>query len=135
MHEPVYSYAQNREDVLLWRALKDVPSECGKWIDVGANDPLRDSVTQLFSIRGWSGINVEPVRSCFDRLCQWRSRDVNILGACSDSDGPLRLFRVADNTALSTADLSLAAYYRQANCVWASPLPQRGRFVGRHRCL
>jgi hypothetical protein len=40
------SYAQNFEDVMLWRALQHV--ERGFYIDVGANDPTIDSVTKAF---------------------------------------------------------------------------------------
>ena len=53
------SYAQNFEDVMLWRALREVTH--GFYIDVGAADPDSDSVTRAFYDRGWSGINVEPV--------------------------------------------------------------------------
>jgi hypothetical protein len=42
------SYSQNNEDILLWRALKNV--EKGFYIDVGANHPVDDSVTKLFSL-------------------------------------------------------------------------------------
>ncbi len=52
------SYAQNFEDVMLWRALKHV--ERGFYIDVGAFSPDLDSVTRAFSERGWRGINIEP---------------------------------------------------------------------------
>ena len=40
------SYAQNFEDVLLWRALHDV--ERGRYIDIGAQDPEFDSVSFAF---------------------------------------------------------------------------------------
>lgn len=53
------SYAQNFEDVRLWRALKQF--EHGFYIDVGANDPSHDSVTKAFYDHGWHGINVEPM--------------------------------------------------------------------------
>ena len=52
------SYAQNFEDVMLWRALRHV--ESGFYIDVGAAHPDDYSVTRAFYDRGWSGINVEP---------------------------------------------------------------------------
>ena len=41
------SHAQNREDVLLWRALNDV--EQGRHIDLGAAEPVTDSVTYAFT--------------------------------------------------------------------------------------
>ena len=53
------SFAQNFEDVILWRVLKDVLS--GFYIDVGANDPVIDSVSYAFYQRGWRGIHVEPM--------------------------------------------------------------------------
>ena len=38
----IISYAQNREDILLWRALHDVDD--GFYVDVGAQDPSHDSI-------------------------------------------------------------------------------------------
>jgi len=52
------SYAQNYEDVMLWRALKHI--ENGFYIDVGAAWPSEHSVTKLFYDEGWRGINIEP---------------------------------------------------------------------------
>ena len=52
------SYAQNYEDVMLWRALKHV--DHGFYIDVGAYSPVEYSVTKAFYERGWRGINIEP---------------------------------------------------------------------------
>ena len=52
------SYAQNFEDVMLWRALKHISN--GFYIDVGAWSPDIDSVTRIFYEHGWRGVNVEP---------------------------------------------------------------------------
>ncbi len=60
------SYAQNQEDVLLNRVFQGLSD--GFYIDVGANDPVVDSVTKLFYDRGWTGINVEPDENCWRRL-------------------------------------------------------------------
>ena len=38
------SYAQNFEDVMLWRALKHVQK--GTYVDVGAQHPVIDSVSK-----------------------------------------------------------------------------------------
>jgi hypothetical protein len=40
------SFAQNFEDVTLWRALRDVGQ--GSYIDIGAQDPETDSVSLAF---------------------------------------------------------------------------------------
>ena len=54
----IISYAQNFEDVLLWRALKQVRN--GFYIDIGAQHPEHDSVSKLFYDHGWRGVHVEP---------------------------------------------------------------------------
>ena len=46
--DPFVSYAQNQEDVVLARALRPDDSE-GFWVDVGAGDPVLDSVTAAFA--------------------------------------------------------------------------------------
>nr|WP_244600274.1 FkbM family methyltransferase [Afipia felis] len=62
----IVSYSQNLEDILLHRALCHV--ECGFYIDVGANDPVIDSVTKLFYDAGWRGVNVDPNQHFIDLL-------------------------------------------------------------------
>lgn len=104
------SYAQNHEDVALMRALGHLPT--GFYIDVGAHDPVADSVTKAFYDRGWCGINVEPVAAWFDRLAQQRPRDVNLQVAAGEHAGHLTLHDV-EGTGLSTADAQQAQAYRQ----------------------
>ena len=70
------SYSQNFEDVMLRRALQDI--RCGFYIDVGAFDPLMDSVTNWFYGEGWSGINIEPNPEMLATLQVARTRDVNL---------------------------------------------------------
>lgn len=99
------SYAQNYEDVMLARALRGV--EKGFYIDVGAQDPVNDSVTKSLYERGWHGINVEPVTHWFERLVVDRPRDRNLQLAVSDGPGTLHLFEVVDS-GLSTTDPGFA---------------------------
>jgi len=101
----IISYAQNFEDVMLWRALKHV--KCGFYIDVGANDPVIDSVTKLFYDSGWRGINVEPDEQWFLKLEAERPRDINLQCAAADYDGELN-FYVLPNTGLSTSNKTIA---------------------------
>lgn len=83
------SYAQNYEDVMLWRALRHVGT--GSYIDVGANDPVIDSVTHLFYQLGWRGINIEPLRCHFEDLQRERPDDVNLLCAAGAFEGEIEL--------------------------------------------
>jgi FkbM family methyltransferase len=99
------SYAQNLEDVMLFRALKDV--EKGFYIDAGAQDPVVDSVTKAFYERGWRGINIEPVERWFQKLVTDRPEDINLQVAAAAQSSEIRFFEVHD-TGLSTADPEFA---------------------------
>ena len=70
------SYAQNFEDVILNRLFHNVP--VGRYIDVGAYDPVIDSVTKHFYDKGWSGVNVEPVARFHSKFEEQRPRDWNL---------------------------------------------------------
>jgi FkbM family methyltransferase len=95
------SYAQNFEDVLLNRCFKH--QDTGFYIDVGAWDPVFDSVTKHFYDKGWNGINIEPSPRQYKRLVELRPRDVNLQVAAGDSEGEL-LFYEVDDGRLSTLD-------------------------------
>ena len=105
------SYAQNYEDVMLLRALRGV--ERGFYIDVGAQDPVNDSVTKMFYQRGWQGINIEPVTHWYQRLLADRPHDINLQLAVSDKPGRLHLYEV-EGSGLSTTDPEFAQRHRQA---------------------
>jgi FkbM family methyltransferase len=95
------SYAQNGEDVLLYRALRDVERGC--YVDVGAADPVFDSVTFAFYQRGWRGINLEPSPVPFKRLVEVRREEINLNLAIGDSEGTTAFFVVQGADILSTA--------------------------------
>lgn len=86
----IVSYAQNFEDVMLWRALKKITN--GFYVDIGANDPSIDSVTHLFYQNNWSGINVEPLKEHFDALVNNRDRDINLNCAVSNCTDELEIW-------------------------------------------
>ncbi len=104
------SYAQNAEDVLLWRALGRI--EHGFYIDVGANDPVEHSVTKAFYDAGWNGINVEPLPVHVAAFDTQRPRDVNLAIAAGSADGELTLYDVPDVRGWASPDQDVAAMHR-----------------------
>lgn len=94
------SYAQQFEDIILWRALKDVQN--GAYIDIGANDPVVDSVSLLFYERGWRGLHVEPMPSYAKRLRELRPDETVVEAAVGDESKDITLFQI-DGTGLTTA--------------------------------
>ncbi len=105
------SYAQNYEDVALYRALKHISH--GFYVDVGAEDPEVDSVTKAFYERGWRGINIEPAENGFRKLCADRPEDVNLNVAAGADSGSLMFFEIADHACLSTAVERIANEHRE----------------------
>ena len=86
------SHAQNFEDVMLWRALKHVQQ--GFYIDIGANDPVVDSVSLAFYERGWRGVHVEPLQLHAERLRAARPGDDVHQVAIAATAGPLDFYSV-----------------------------------------
>lgn len=99
------SYAQNFEDVMLWRALGHVDG--GLYVDVGAQHPRIDSVSRAFYERGWRGVHIEPVPAFADLLRADRPDETVLQVALAEREGTLALNVFAD-TGLSTAVASYA---------------------------
>ena len=99
------SYAQNFEDVILWRALGHISK--GFYVDVGAHHPTTESVTKAFYEAGWSGINIEPARSWYQLLAAERARDINLCIAVGQAACEQAFFEIP-NPGLSTLSPELA---------------------------
>jgi FkbM family methyltransferase len=97
---PIVSYAQNREDVVLWRALGHIPD--GRYVEVGANHPREDSVSFTFYQHGWSGLTVEPVQQFADLHRALRPRDVLVQAAITNDDVASVTLHSIPDTGLST---------------------------------
>jgi FkbM family methyltransferase len=92
-------YAQHGEDRRLAELLAQ--TRRGFYIDVGAWEPVQDSVTKHFYDRGWRGINVEPNPAYHAMLVQSRPRDVNLCIALGDVQEQ-RTLTLVGSTGLST---------------------------------
>ncbi len=110
---PMTSYAQNHEDVLLARLFPR--GLTGFYVDVGANDPIKNSITKHFYDQGWRGVNIEPASDPFKRLAEARPRDVNLNVGLSDHEGTLTLYEFPpDISAVSTFSEEQAEWHRDA---------------------
>jgi FkbM family methyltransferase len=92
------TYAQNFEDVMLRRVFAGRNN--GFYIDVGAMDPVFDSVTNYFYEQGWSGINIEPNEWFYNKLLAERPRDINLNVAIGEREEsrPLYIFEQYGNS-------------------------------------
>ena len=97
-----YSFANNSEDILLFRCFKDKRE--GYYVDVGANRPVYESVTCAFYDMGWCGLDVEPVPERARELRWARPRDIVVEAAASSAEGVATLYRTAGSAGLSSLD-------------------------------
>jgi FkbM family methyltransferase len=107
----VVSYAQEGEDLLLCRLLKK--TDKGFYVDIGAHDPVRYSNTNLFHLKGWTGINVDASVESIQRFQSTRPRDINLCFAVSSMSGEHEMF-IFEEGALTTGSAELAEKYQRA---------------------
>lgn len=106
-----FSYAQNFEDVILWRALKHI--ENGFYLDIGAFHPEHDSVSLAMYQHGWRGVHVEPVPEAAALFRESRPDELVVQCALSTATEPLRLFRF-DAGGMTTGDAGIAEIHASA---------------------
>lgn len=114
MKKQLISYAQNFEDVRLWRALHAVQQ--GYYIDIGAQSPIVDSISRVFYENGWRGAHVDAMQVYTDELRDARSGDIVINAAVAAEPGTLTFYGIAE-TGLSTTQLDIAERHREAGFV------------------
>ena len=105
----ITSYAQNFEDVMLWRVLGHIPN--GFYIDVGAQHPVIDSVSKAFYEHGWRGVHVEATAFYATLVRADRPDEIVLQVALSDKPGSLTFYEIPD-TGLSTGDAAIAEHHR-----------------------
>lgn len=115
MNTTLVSYAQNREDLILQAFFADV--QTGTYVDVGANHPIKHSVTKLFYQKGWRGIHVEPNESLCDLLRFDRPEDVVLNEGVSNKPGKLPFTEYA-NHGLSTFSPAMRDEYKGQRSVF-----------------
>ena len=109
--EGFVSHAQNFEDVRLWRAFADVAQ--GRYLDIGTQDPVRDSVSLAFYERGWRGVHVEPTPAYAAATRAARPDETVIEAAVSNRSGPIEFFEIPQ-TGISTGIASIAQRHAEA---------------------
>jgi FkbM family methyltransferase len=106
----ITSYAQNFEDVILWRVLNDVPH--GFYIDVGAQHPIIDSVSKAFYEQGWRGVHIEPVAEYAQMLRVDRPDDTVIQAIVAEKSGVFTFYEIPES-GLSTVRREVAETHQQ----------------------
>ena len=109
------------EDYVLSSVFEGV--HAGTYIDVGANHPIENNVTELFYERGWHGITIEPNPEFVPLYAKLRPRDVHLNIGIASAGGTLTFYTVKDPPGgdgtyeageLSSFDPAVAERWRRA---------------------
>jgi FkbM family methyltransferase len=96
----VFSFAQRGEDLVLDGLLRSLPHAAPLYVDVGANDPVRDSNTYRLYLRGWHGLLIDANPKAVEACARRRPRDQAVCAGVSDDLSP-RAFRIPGETRLA----------------------------------
>lgn len=116
-------YAQFLEDYVLSIVFNEVDK--GFYVDVGAYHPSQISVTKYFYLRGWRGINIEPLPNQFPSFLAERPDDVNLNIGIAENTGELSLCIVTpvnqpEHDALSTFKENVVDIALKEGCVYTT---------------
>ena len=84
----------------------------GFYVDVGAWDPNDYSVTRHFYLRGWHGLNIEPIAWRHAMFVENRPRDTNLRVLVGSGRGTTRFYECVEEDYLSTTAADVAAMMR-----------------------
>lgn len=99
------TFSQEGEDSVLQRIFER--KSIGFYIDVGSHHPQRFSNTYRFYLRGWNGINIDPLPGSKARFDALRQRDINIEVGISDHPCELTYYSFQE-PAFNTFDRKVA---------------------------
>jgi len=95
-------YSQYYEDYILDFVFSDVAK--GTYIDVGAAAPKEMSLTHKFYMRGWRGINIDPMPAYVEMYKRERPDDLFLNLGISNEEGTLTFYDCGADCGYSTFD-------------------------------
>lgn len=101
------SFAQEAEDLMLFREMGADSTRKGFYVDVGAHHPIRFSNTYFFYKMGWHGVNIDAMPGSMSEFRRLRPRDINLeigIGLKASTE----CFFVHHEPALNTFDKELS---------------------------
>jgi hypothetical protein len=104
------SYSLSGEDYILHNFF--VNQSNGFYIDVGCNDPIRNSNTFFFYSKGWRGLNIDINPKKIDAFKKYRPKDISIIAAISDSIETKKYYTFSSDS-VNTIDESKIEDYKK----------------------
>jgi FkbM family methyltransferase len=96
----------------------------GFYVDVGANSPTGMSVTKAFYLRGWHGINIEPLDYHYRALVRDRPRDLNLNFGCGANYSKLTLHEGDGMSTVAKEEVAKWRHQHPTRIIEVYPLTQ-----------
>lgn len=94
---PALSYSQCGEDLIMNFLCQSLNIAKPRYLDVGANDPIRMNNTYFFYKRGSTGVLVEPNPALHAKIIRARKRDVCLqVGVAAGDQGQADFYEMTD---------------------------------------
>jgi hypothetical protein len=102
-------HARNAEDLFAHNYFKN--NLKGRYIDIGAFHPIRNSITYLLHKKGWNGINIDLNKISIDLFNLARPQDINLNLVISDVEKKVNIYQNKDLGVLNTVNLKYASTF------------------------
>jgi len=86
-------FGQTQEDKVIAEYMRN--KDNGKYVDIGASEPIKYSNTYLFYLKGWSGLVVEPHPHYKPMWKETRPKDIYIQSAITNYNGEAEMSSTA----------------------------------------
>ena len=112
-HKPLKSYSDCfGEDLFVQNYFANQSD--GFYIDVGCNQPKKNSLTfQLFK-KGWKGINVDISERCIELYNYFRKQDINLNISLGSKEKNVDAYIFYDNCTMNTVDSKFKEHTRNS---------------------
>lgn len=102
------TFAQHGDDIVVLIIFGMIGINRPSYLDIGANDPIKNSNTWLFYMRGSRGINVEPNPRFVESFKIQRPEDINLSVGVAGQPGTLTYHVFGERSGLNTFDAERA---------------------------
>jgi FkbM family methyltransferase len=102
-------FSQTGEDILINNILN---KKKGFYIDVGCNEPIKNSNTFLLYCQGWRGINIDANNELVKKSKKLKKKDISICAAISDTEKEVTYYKSNQN-AVNTIDTSIIEKWKK----------------------
>ena len=100
LYDCAISFSTNGQDLLLNYLF--FFKNNGVYIDIGAHHPHKGSNSYLFYLKGWRGINIDPLPGCMKEFQKIRPHDINLEIGVAQVEGTLPFYLLPNQESMST---------------------------------